>query len=448
MLKNKRIFAVLMILIMILSLTGGLQMAFATSVEDLSPEDRQKVESAQSEIEQINKDIEKNKKKLEQLEADKEKTEEKMDIIQEEIDAYQSEIDSYQFKIDLLNIQIWQFDAKIKEIQDSIDETESNMVEQEKQIKNTQNLLASRIRAMYMAGNTSKLSLIFNAKGLQDVYDRVELIKLITEHDNKIMDDLREQIKVFEEMKKKLEEDKKEQEEARAEIQASKDEIVAAQNEIKKSKSTVDTKYEQLNAYIESLDTQSKEYQAYEEKMEQQKDAYMMKIDILLNGRTSIGDGADVALVWPVPYKNSWITSQFCERDLNGNKNFHYGIDICVPNAAAGGVEIDAAGDGVVLIAKSDCPHNYRKTASCGCNGGYGRYIVIDHGDGLVAYYAHLDQVLVSEGDVVQKGQAIATMGCTGYSTGHHLHFEIRVGQGQRKDTARDPLDYVQQGVY
>ena len=71
-------------------------------------------------------------------------------------------------------------------------------------------------------------------------------------------------------------------------------------------------------------------------------------------------------------------------------------------------------------------------------NGGYGYMITIDHGNGYTTSYAHCSKLLVPEGAVVAKGDAIAKVGNTGRSTGPHLHFEIR-----KNDAAQNPLNYL-----
>ncbi|MCX6807449.1 MAG: M23 family metallopeptidase [Patescibacteria group bacterium] len=73
-----------------------------------------------------------------------------------------------------------------------------------------------------------------------------------------------------------------------------------------------------------------------------------------------------------------------------------------------------------------------------GWNGGYGKYALVDHGNGYVTRYAHLSKLYVNAGDQVTAGQAIAVMGSTGRSTGPHLHFEI-IENGARKN----PLAYL-----
>lgn len=133
----------------------------------------------------------------------------------------------------------------------------------------------------------------------------------------------------------------------------------------------------------------------------------------------------------------------------------HGGIDIV--HSKAEGMEgkyifkepVIAAFSGVASIVSSTCTHNtaghYNKdgewtgdTSYCQCGGGYGNYVVVQSSEGVYAsYYAHLNEVTVERGKLVNAGDIIGYVGTTGYSTGPHLHFEIR------KDGARtNPLNY------
>ena len=89
-------------------------------------------------------------------------------------------------------------------------------------------------------------------------------------------------------------------------------------------------------------------------------------------------------------------------------------------------------------MVNNSCSHDYAKDYSCGCGGGYGNYVLIDHGDGYSTMYAHLSTAYVSVGEYVEQGQAIGAIGCTCHSTGNHLHFEVRVD-----GVAYDPQDYL-----
>lgn len=117
-------------------------------------------------------------------------------------------------------------------------------------------------------------------------------------------------------------------------------------------------------------------------------------------------------MVWPVKGR---VTSYYGWRW----GSFHSGIDI----AASTGTPVLAADNGMVSFR--------------GWNGGYGRLVLIDHGNGLVTAYAHLNDYAVNMGATVQKGQVIGYVGSSGNSTGPHLHFEVRVN-----GVAKNPLDY------
>lgn len=103
-----------------------------------------------------------------------------------------------------------------------------------------------------------------------------------------------------------------------------------------------------------------------------------------------------------------------------GYRRFHAGLDF----AASYGSTIRAADSGTVIFA--------------GWYGGYGRTVIINHGGGITTLYGHASELYVSEGQTVQRGQAIASVGSTGLSTGPHLHFEVR-----RNGTPVNPADYL-----
>ncbi len=99
------------------------------------------------------------------------------------------------------------------------------------------------------------------------------------------------------------------------------------------------------------------------------------------------------------------------------------------------GAEVVACWYGTVFATNSSCVHDYGKFESCGCGGGYGNYVMIDHGGGKVSIYGHLSAVVAEPGQTVKPGQLIGYVGSTGYSTGPHLHFEM-----QQDGVRYDPL--------
>jgi len=94
---------------------------------------------------------------------------------------------------------------------------------------------------------------------------------------------------------------------------------------------------------------------------------------------------------------------------FSGEGAFHTGIDLAAPT----GTSVHASADGVVVSAS--------------WSGAYGKLVVIDHGNGLQTYYAHLSSLLVIPGEEVRRGQTIALSGSTGRATGPHMHYEVRL---------------------
>ena len=145
--------------------------------------------------------------------------------------------------------------------------------------------------------------------------------------------------------------------------------------------------------------------------------------------------------IWPLDSSNNYITSYAGNRihPITGERQNHSGIDV----RAAKGESIYATAAGTAYIGCDWCSHNYGKSKSCGCGGGYGNYVYIVHNNGMVSYYAHMTKVKVYDGQYVSQGSVIGTVGSTGSSTGYHLHFEMRTSTS--RDDRKDPLNYVSQ---
>ena len=143
--------------------------------------------------------------------------------------------------------------------------------------------------------------------------------------------------------------------------------------------------------------------------------------------------GADVPYIdadgFCSPIGSGWerrVTSEFGNRvdPITGQRRGHTGMDLAVPT----GTPIRAALPGAVTVSKYNA-------------GGYGYYVMIDHGNGLATLYGHCSQLLARVGQNVQAGDIIALSGSTGRSTGPHLHFEVRVN-GERTN----PRAYLPKG--
>jgi len=196
--------------------------------------------------------------------------------------------------------------------------------------------------------------------------------------------------------------------------------MIAKQNEIRKTlkskQQELDTQVSKVNKVISGLSSDA---------AAAQKDIAAIKKEMQEALKPSTGGNqifADGQFIWPVP-GNFGISSYYGSRWGSSHK----GIDIS--NGGIKGKAVVATANGTVYIAKSGCTHNYGKSGSCGCGGGYGNYVAIDHGSyngtNYRTLYGHMGSITVSNGQQVKKGQVIGYVGSTGWSTGWHLHYEI-----------------------
>ena len=130
-------------------------------------------------------------------------------------------------------------------------------------------------------------------------------------------------------------------------------------------------------------------------------------------------------MAWPVPGYTR-ISSKYGMRThpITGVYKLHTGVDISAPM----GANFIAANDGIVTKA--------------GYNSAYGNMVIIDHGGGVSTLYAHGSEILVQVGQTVKRGEAVLKVGSTGYSTGPHAHFEVRLN-----GVVTDPMPYITNGL-
>lgn len=125
--------------------------------------------------------------------------------------------------------------------------------------------------------------------------------------------------------------------------------------------------------------------------------------------------------IWPL---NGHITSYFGYRYIFGSYSYHSGLDIAAPY----GTSIKAADGGTVVWSGT----------GTGSNWSYGKYVIVDHGNGLQTYYAHCSSLAVSTGDKVYQGQVVGYVGATGRASGNHCHFQVKIN-----GTTVNPLSYL-----
>lgn len=322
-------------------------------------------------------------------------------------------------KIDTVNEKISTLNSYMTQLEIKIESNNRKLNNKKKQIENNVDQFKERLRATYLLGEQNTyISALFESGDFYEMLMRIELIKRVAKYDNDIIDNLIEQKNEYENVQKDL--------------NSQKEEYNANLSDLTSQRKELDKLYNSSEKLREEYENKKKELEEANKKYKEEREAFEADIASLLSSGSKdvtsenaellakeVMSNADTKLSfgWPVP-GNYNVTSGVGPRW--GTQ--HNGMDI----SGSKGTAIHSAEEGKVLIASQSCPHNYGKNESCGCGHGYGNYVLIQHSDGFATLYGHMTSVKVNVGDIVKKGQQIGTMGSTGYSTGNHLHFEVR----------------------
>lgn len=421
-------------------------------------------------------------KTISDIEAEKAENQAEIDALQEQLDSLKDDVaeqeayqEQLQEKIDLQNENIDKVNTIINDLNNKIEEKENKIDQLEKDIAQKQvdideglELFKARLRAMYISGNDSLASALVGATDFYDMLSKIEFISQVAKHDDELIDSLKTQLEQFEEAQAQLDLEKAElaadlqtQEDNKKELNAAIEQLQADYAEsddyIKRKEADMASRQrdiDSLEADNAAMDAEMEEIEAEIERQRQAAEAQRQaeeaaaaeedddddyysddSYDSGSSGSsvpdTSADENYGGSLSWPVPGFYG-ISSGYGYRW----GSLHAGIDIA--GGGISGAAVTAADSGTVTLVKTGCTHNYGKDGSCGCNGGYGNYIVIDHGNGISTLYGHCADVYVSVGQSVSRGEAIGSVGSTGWSTGFHLHFEVRVG-----GSTVDPTSYL-----
>ena len=424
---TRRILAVAFTILLVVS-TSIMPQVSAKSLSQL----QQEYDKAQAQIEA-------NQNKIQNNESQKLKNEEKMKILSEQAEAIGEQLKIIENQMTVLSKDISKIDAEIEKLNKKIDNTNEKIESAKKEIEDTKDLIAKRLSASYMAGDTSWLEMLLEADSLSSLLLRLELVTNVTKSDNALIDHLDEQTKKLEKLEKELAADKKVFEEKKANVQAKKDELEKQKKDLVKKQDQFNENYLEYSRIIAQLDRNSEIYKSEIRKNQLKKQEFEREIDRLVSQGSQGGDSSqdnyynDGVMMWPVPYSNSYISAGYGYYDPDGDGilDFHPAIDIVVRENGKNvsyGKKIVAAQSGKVIA---------RGYSNVG-----GNYVTIDHGDGFRTYYGHCSAVHVSQGAVVKKGQHIADIGATGYVTGPHVHFQVmRVVNG--KVEKLNPINFV-----
>lgn len=325
----------------------------------------------------------------EQVDLEKKLTENRNSQLRldEQIIELNSKIKEIEEKISLTNEEINELDLQIDDIKSEINELENN-------IENNKDQLAKRIKVINSNYSMSYIKILLNSSSISDFLNNMYIVKQIVKQDKEILTELDENKQEIEEKKSQIEKKKVEQEDLKLLLEKDNESLNNDKIEVEKLKAELEKEESELESEIEKIASQS----------------------VVVEDGQIISSGS-----WPVP-GYSRISSPYGYRihPIFNTRKMHTGIDIPGPT----GTPIVSIDSGKVIFS--------------GTQRGYGKTVMIQHDDGKVTLYAHNNELNVSVGQRVQKGQVISKMGSTGNSTGPHLHFEVRINGNHV-----NPLPYI-----
>ena len=392
--RAKRILCGLLALTLTLSLllVGTVTVAYAakTAEQEAAEQEKaarmaaleQKKKEQADKLKELEKQIADAKKKKEDVMATKNLLDQRNQLLLEQIDDTQNQIDDAAAQI-----------------------ARYELLEQEQY-----ELFCQQVRSEEERGSLSYLSVLFKATSMADLLNRMEFVNEVAEY-NKTL------IAAMKETRENIKAEKTEMEAKEAQLGEQQDELQGKLDETTKL----------MNEY--AADQKALEQMhAAEEKAADEIDAQIAR----LIADSDVVPGSE-GFIWPVS-TSKMISSPIGSRVAPGGfgSTNHKGVDICNVGYTS---SVYATKSGRVLL-----------TNSSGWGGGYGNYVVIDHGGGLTTLYAHMSVVKVSPGDTVSQGTVIGVTGNTGASTGPHLHYEVRtttIVNGKSVTVYQNPLNYL-----
>ena len=352
---------------------------------------------------------------LEQIQQERKEAQEKIKEVNKQEQQYINQVKEVEGQLRSALSELDNLNTKLSEAKSEVDKATIEMVLKEEELKRIEDELKEKIRilndrvaAIYKNGNSNILEILLKAEDFLDFISKLKLMNLFAEQDTQNILEIKEKKTATIGIKKSiidLREKQKEYEDKVKQLVIQAEQKARERDDICNEKKTLLTRTTaNKNALI---------------KMEKQLEIQEAEVTRILESY-KYGTAPSGKFAWPVAAR---IISGFGNRyhPIFGYNRFHSGIDLAAPY----GTLVKAADGGQVVQA--------------GYFGGYGYSVMLYHGGGFATWYAHLSSINVSMGQFVQRGQVIGLVGSTGWTTGPHLHFEVRIN-----GAPQDPRAYLE----
>ncbi len=450
----------------------------------LAAPDAHSSQSLDSQREEIERKLAAAEKKLAELGKESKETQtyievldEKLLYLRQQFELAKSEVESVEKKVTSLENSIVKNKDEIVKIKNEVSALEDNVVLLNEEFSSTYDAYCSRIRAIYISGNTSSvLTFLLQSNGISNLLTRYEMISAVSKKDGELLQSVKEQTERIVKVKEQLDGKRENLSQTQVKLKSDKEnlkversELLQKQDDMQKQQELIEEQQLEANRLLKKLHDKTKEYGEYRDITQEELDEIDKAIEDAdkkypvqntttttttttteketensNNNESSSKDDEPsttkkpsttkapdtqskyIKLTYPCP-KYTKITCGF------GEYSGHTGCDFSTNHNE--NQKIVAAESGTVILVKL-------------LERSYGHYIVIRHdkttssGKSVYTLYAHNNDIIVSEGQHVSKGKQIAYSGNTGNSTGPHCHFEVRVG-GSSQSNAVNPVYYL-----
>lgn len=360
--------------------------------ENTKEELKNKIQQRSQRIEEVEKKIDKYQTKLQNTKQEKNTLQSTLNSLDKSVNQLQSRMQRTQNNIDNTRDRIQELSTKIKAAQSDLSKTHES--------------LAATIRALRISNDKSLMETVLSAQGVAEIWKRADQL-------NQIQSGLQDRVDTIQKLQKRLQKQKQK-------AQAQKEELEQLQSQLASQKEVIASQRERKRELLAQTNRREDKYQQLLAKKQRQKERFKQQLRSFENqlesqvSDASIPSAGEVRFSWPVqPVR---ITQQFGGTEFSKRnpqaygRSFHNGTDFGVPvgtpvNPVAGGTVRDTGNT-----------DQFR-----GCQS-YGKWVLVDHGNGLSTLYAHLSAINTSAGAGISSDQILGYSGNTGYSTGPHLH--------------------------